>query len=127
MMSCVLTEVTRGRFFCLVSSYSTYLGNTEDLVDTELALGMIGLDEFVRYHHEESSDSCLEDTVTKRMTDEEARGLIKSALGYKNLSTIQALAIPKRNDALRKLKEEGLSIRQISRLTGISKTIVERA
>ena len=109
------------------SSYRTYLNNTDDLVDISFALEMIGRDEFVRYHLEENDDKCLEHEANNRISDKEAQDLIKNVMGYKDLKTIQALALPERNDILRRLKAEQISIRQISRLTGVSKMIVERA
>jgi transposase len=43
-----------------------------------------------------------------------------------NTTEIQTIESEQRNKYIKKLKEKGLSIRQISRLTGISKGIVER-
>jgi hypothetical protein len=60
------------------------------------------------------------------VTDEEAKRLILKYAHCGNASEFQALPIEKRNKYLAKLKEKGLSIRQLSRLTGTSKGIVER-
>ncbi|MCL2654788.1 MAG: transposase [Coriobacteriia bacterium] len=111
------------------SSYRAYLNDNDDegMVDTSFALEMIGRDEFVRYHHEDNDDVCLEFEIHNRMTDADALNVIETIAGYKNPSIFQALAREERNEVLRKLKAEGLSIRRISRLTGIGKTIVERA
>ena len=43
-----------------------------------------------------------------------------------NTTEIQTIESEQRNKYIKKLKEKGLSIRQISRLTGISKGLVER-
>ena len=109
------------------SSYRAYLRGTDGFVDTSFALVMIDRDEFIRYHHEENDDKCLEYESSKRISDNEAQDMIKNVTGYKDPGVIQALALLERNDALRRLKAERLSIRQISRLTGVSKKIVERA
>ena len=108
------------------SSYHAYLDGKDDLVDTHLALEMIGKAGFEKFHHEENDDTCLEHEIKKRLTDEEAQSLIKDVTGFSSPGLIQTLALSERNDALRKLKQEQLSIRHISRLTGISKMIVER-
>ena len=108
-------------------SYGAYLGNGDDLVCTSLALGMISVEDFVRFHHEDNDDECLDLKAANRLTDAEALALIKDTAGIKDPSTLQVLGIPERDDALRKLKATVLSIRQISRLTGISKKVVEKA
>lgn len=46
-------------------------------VDVELALSMIGKDEFVRYHHLENNDHCLElEENNFKLTDKEAQKII---------------------------------------------------
>lgn len=55
------------------------------------------------------------------------RGWICCLDNYKgNAIDIKKLEIEQRNQYIKRLKGKGLSIRQISRLTGISKGIVER-
>ncbi|MBR3955832.1 MAG: hypothetical protein IKJ63_10220 [Clostridia bacterium] len=63
---------------------------------------------------------------TARVTDEEAKRLMLKYAHCGNASEFQALPIEKRNKYLAKLKEKGLSIRQISRLTGISYYIIQK-
>jgi hypothetical protein len=53
--------------------------------------------------------------------------LIKLLAGVKNLSDVQQLDKQKRDEALRSCKSQGLSIRQIERLTGISFGVVRKA
>jgi uncharacterized Zn finger protein len=61
-----------------------------------------------------------------RLTDEQATEIIRKVTKGENLSAFHVLENKMRNNIISKLKNEGLSIRQISRLTGISKGIVER-
>ena len=70
---------------------------------------------------------CLEIDEKKRWKDPEAIDLIKQLAGVKNLSDVQLLDKLKRNEVLRSCKSEGLSIRQIERLTGISFGVVRKA
>ena len=45
--------------------------------------------------------------------------------GCNNMSELQLLEITRRDECIKELRKHGLSIRQISRLTGISKGIIE--
>lgn len=66
------------------------------------------------------------DRPTARVTDEEAKRIMLKCAYCSNASEFQALPIEKRNKYLAKLKEKGLSIRQLSRLTGISYYIIQK-
>jgi hypothetical protein len=68
----------------------------------------------------------LDDEVSLRLTDEEAKEIIFHVTKCASITEFQGLGINKRNIFIKKLKEKGLSISQISRLTGISKSIVEK-
>lgn len=61
-----------------------------------------------------------------RLTDEEAKALIIKISKCKTVGEFQLLDSAMRNSCIHKLHDKGLSIRQISRLTGLSKKIVER-
>ena len=71
---------------------------------------------------------CLDITegTTIRVTDEEAKDIIKRVSRCENASEFQTLEIKKRDKYLKKLRERGLSIRQISRLTGVSFNVVRK-
>ena len=56
----------------------------------------------------------------------EAKRIIKKHSKCETATDFQLLDIKERNKCIKKFKEKGVSIRQISRLTGISKGIVER-
>ena len=106
------------------SSIGDYLSGS-DMVETDFALSMMPMDEFMRYHEEYSDDPCMELTTQNRLTDIEAKKIIAQITKCKTATDFQALEIEKRNKYLHKLHKHGLSIRQISRLTGLSKKIVE--
>ena len=106
------------------SSMGEYLSHSE-LVDTEFVFSMITRDQFIDFHNEENDDVCLEMEEHFRLTDEEALQIIRKITRCKNTTEFQALEKNKRNLYIRKLSLNGLSIRQISRLTGVSKKIVE--
>lgn len=60
-------------------------------------------------------------------TDDWAREQIREQLGTENGMILKQLPRGERNAALKKLKQAGLSIRQIERLTGIGRNIVQKA
>lgn len=95
------------------------------LADTGLALSMLPGAQFLDYHQEENEDKCLEMEEYFRLTDEDGKELILKIAKCKNTTEFQQLETTKRNACIRKLHENGMSIRQISRLTGISKRVVE--
>jgi len=109
------------------SSYGEYIGQP-NLVDIKFALDIIGSKQFVNFHKTEGEATCLEITnAPHRLNDAEAIKIIEAIFRCTSMQELQALDTNKRTIALSKLKAKGLSIRQISRLTGFSKGIVERA
>ena len=106
------------------SSVQEYL-NQPMLVDTSFTFSVLSCLEFIDYHKQMADDKCLEMEDHFRLTDEEAKQIIKRISKCKTVSDFQSLDIAKRNAYLKKLHKNGLSIRQISRLTGVAKKIVE--
>ena len=76
--------------------------------------------------YKKNEDHCLEMEEAFRLTDEDVKMLIAKFAKCKNASEFQGLDSSARNSCIHKLHKKGASIRQISRLTGISKKIVER-
>ena len=61
-----------------------------------------------------------------RVTDEQASVLMQKIAKCENATAFQKLDPIKRDKYLKKLREAGVSIRQLSRLTGISVGIVRK-
>ena len=114
------------------SSSSEYIAG-QGITDTAFVLNMFG----------ESSDTAVKafmkwlgegDDNTKvkmpsengRLPDREAQRLIRQISGIKDTAALQKMEAKKRDSLIRQLKESGLSIRQISRLTGVSFGIVRK-
>ena len=110
------------------SSYSCYMEpKNNSLVDVDFVLNMMNKEQLSEYHSEVDENVYLEMTErTFRLTDEQAKEIIIKVSKCKNTSEFQHLEIKSRNNCIEKLRKEGLSVRQISRLTGVSKGIVER-
>ena len=89
---------------------------------------MIDKDDFIKFNIENTFEQCLdvEEKTIIKVTDEKARKIIEKYSRCKNVSEFQALDVKTRDKCLKKLRENGLSIRQISRLTGVSFNIVRK-
>ena len=112
----------------IYSSYSEYICSSI-LVDTDYVLGFATLEEFIGLNRENVDNACMDiaDKVIPRVTDEQARTLIKKIAKCNNASEFQELECTVRDRCLKKLREKGVSIRQLSRLTGISFSVIRRA
>ena len=108
------------------SSYNEYVKKA-DLVDTDFCLGIIDKEQFVEFNNEYNEDDCLEiEKDNFRLTDDEAREIIFKISKCRTINQFQNLKIDKRDKYLKLLRNNGLSIRQISRLTGIGFNIVRK-
>ena len=65
--------------------------------------------------------------ATSRIDDELVRDYFVSICGEYDPNTIEKCPVEVRNNVIRKLREFGASIRQVSRITGISEWIVRRS
>ena len=109
------------------SSYQEFFVES-DLVDKEFVLDIIPLEIFEEFNNTVIKDKCLdiEDNYVVRVTDEQAARIIYRYSKCKSVAEFQNLSIKQRDKYLLKLRENGLSIRQISRLTGVSYGIVRK-
>lgn len=109
------------------SSYAEYISNSQ-IVDTDFVFDMISKKEFEQYNNTENEDRCLEinDKPKIRVTDEQAKKIIEKYSKCKNASEFQKLDTVNRDEFIAIFKQKGLSIRQISRLTGVSYGIVRK-
>ena len=95
------------------------------LIDKSLALSLLPGEQFLAYHREANDDKCMEMAEQYRLTDEDGKKLILKIAKCKTAAEFQQLDAECRNSCMQKLHKKGMSIRQISRLTGISKRVVE--
>ena len=111
------------------SSAGEYLKAADGITDTELIRGILGGRVPEEFICQENDGECLEpdETKRKRVTDGAAEKMIRQELGSLTPSAGKAGERQSLNASIRKLTREGISIRQLSRLTGISKKIIENA
>ena len=109
------------------SSYNAYFRHNS-LVDTEMALGMMSIEQFVDFHSYEDMNSHLEMEEQRiRLTDEEAQRIIRKYSGCNSADEFQTLPHNKQRELIAFFKQEHLSVRQISKLTGAPRGVVQRA
>ena len=109
------------------SSYREYT-DRKWIVDTDFIFDVLPLDEFTAFNHEENSDKCLEldEKENIRLTDEQAKAIIEVSSGCRNVTEFQALPKAEQEKLIEEFKNKGLSIRQVSRLTGVSFGLVRK-
>lgn len=114
------------------TSYKEYIYGGK-IVDTDFALGVfaedktIAIEGFVSFNRAENKDKCLEYEVNKRMDDIDAMEIIKKIAKIKNIHELQGFEKETRDKIIKKIKEiDGLSIRQIARITGLSFNLVQK-
>ena len=111
------------------SSYNEYVGS-EKHVDTSLVLGIVGGKKvFKEYHNRSSDDSFVDfdDTTRRFISDEQAAEIVCKVLGRGGAQSVKSMSRQARDAALVKLKEQGLGVRQIQRLTGVSLGTISNA
>lgn len=84
--------------------------------------------EFIEHIERNCDDNCLDIQYKKRITDDDARKIIRLHCKVDHAIDLQKFDIVKRNLYLKDLKQSyGLSIKQIERLTGVNRNIIQRA
>ena len=109
------------------SSWQEYLHDPW-LTDVAYTDTLIKREDLLNFHNQQGNENCLDvaDKPTIRFTDEQARAAMKRITGCGSVSEIQSLTPIVRDKAIRKLRDSHLSLRQISRLTGVSLMIVRK-
>lgn len=109
------------------SSFNEFF-KSSDLIDSDFVLEIIAKEDFADFNNEKTFETCLdiEDKPKIKATDEQAKKIIEKISKCKSVAEFQNLDIKIRDKCLKKLRESGLSIRQISRLTGTSFNVVRK-
>ena len=108
------------------SSYKDYLQGGS-LTDTTMSLELLGKEEWLKLH-QVIADNHFDISGKKRLSAEEIGRKIKLCMQGREPYEIAGLPKVARNAAIRQLKERaGLSIRQIERATGISRSVIAKS
>ena len=109
------------------SSYMEYL-HESDWLDTDFVFGMVERSDFATFNNTPNSDVCLEivSDLRRRVTDTQAQMIIEKITHGKTVTEFQGLEQQKKERYIKKIYDKGVSVRQISRLTGTTKGMVEK-
>ena len=127
----VKAGITQDASKYLWSSYQDYV-RTSGITDIDFALDIFSSDRikavklFADYTNEKNADECLEYTERAAVSDKEIMKYLNER-GIRTVSQLQRLNKDQRDDLIRKMKEiEGITIRQLARMIGISKSVIDR-
>ncbi|MCR5847612.1 MAG: transposase [Lachnospiraceae bacterium] len=115
------------------SSYNSYYGAKNSLVDVSYAYNIAGSKEaLIRFFAKASGDSdnalfANDHPETAHFfTDEKALSVFKKITNLSSTSEVYTLSKRERNDYIREMRKSGISIKQVARIMDISETTVKR-
>lgn len=113
------------------TSIHEYIGNA-DMIDIDIVLTQFSsnrneaLSLFLEFNQESNEDQCLDDFIIAKKSDSEVLEYLNE-IGITNITMLQQMDKKERNKIIASLKGvEGISVRQLSRITGISKSVISR-
>lgn len=110
------------------SSYNDYKKKSTGLTDTNFVLKLLGTHEqFTAMHNIVPDDDCFDiHKYRKRIPDDVAKDIIKQSCACDSLTDFKKLSLIERNKYILLLHEKGISVRQLNRLTGTPRGVIER-
>ena len=98
------------------------------MIDDTVIAEMMSVEEFKSFHSMPGKEECLDiqGSTNQHITDEQAAALMRRLTGCQNATEYQTLTVEKRDEGLREMLRHGVSIRQASRITGISFGLVRK-
>ena len=108
------------------SSYLAYEKGTGSVTDTRFAIDLFGSrDALIRFVLESNDDTVMdEESNDRRLRDDWAQSIMRNITKCQSVPEFQQLERPLRKELIIKMHQAGLSSRQISRMTGTSKTTI---
>lgn len=109
------------------SSANAYINNIEDKIDFEFVHSIIDKEYIIDFFNEKNSDICLDyDEKAKYINDIDAKNYIYEISKCNDTESFLVLSNEKQKEYVALMKDYGMSIRQISRLTGLSFGLVRK-
>lgn len=112
------------------SSFHDYKNKNDKFTDINLAFRIAGNDEVFFKMHEKDSDENTKfldiNTMRKRIPDDVAKDIIANISNCNTSTEFQNLSLIERNKNIMEIHKKGVSIRQLNRLTGIPRGVIER-
>ena len=109
------------------SSWREYLSEPW-ITDVPFTETIIPKEALIDFHKQLGQDACLDhpDQPAIRITDDEAKAIMQQLTRCQSVADFQRLTPADQKKAAKKLKNAHLSIRQISRLTGLNTMVIRR-
>ncbi len=110
------------------NSYQAYTKRDDNLVDIGQILAEFNsIEDFIEYHSFDSDDHFFDiHNIKRRIPDDVAKEIIKQSCNVKYPTDISKFTLLDRRNAIFSFYENGISARQINRLTGIPRGVVDR-
>ncbi|AKL94725.1 hypothetical protein CACET_c12600 [Clostridium aceticum] len=98
----------------------------DTIIDKDILKGyFINTESFIEFNNPQNYDKCLDYEEKKRYTDDNLRQIILEIMEIEKLPLME---IKRRNNFLSRIKNEtGASIRQLERVLGIGRNIIQKA
>lgn len=111
------------------TSYGAYEKGQGSVTDTQYATELFGSREtLVEFLNQENEDTVMdEEDHDWRLRDDAAGQIMKRITGCESVSDFQRLDLDRQKEFARQMYQERISMGQIARLTGMSKTTIFRA
>ena len=108
------------------SSYKAYLDKRDELVDTGFLFDIIDIKQYLQLHlkDKEGFGEYVEGARSKKRTEGDIRRIIMEHIGGMEPHQLKKRNNCERDKILRRLRNVGLSIREIERATGISRGVI---
>lgn len=109
------------------SSISEYMSDSAGITDISYALKMVDKEKLRVFLKQENDDICMESgSNSRRLPDDEALDLVKEVFGrvYINAEAVNRYEL---EEMIRRVIYTGVSIRQLSRISGLSKHLIENS
>lgn len=110
------------------SSYNEYLLSSPSLVDTNFLMEALGgIEAFQTFHSNSICDQCLDiERQHSRLPDDVAQEIVQEISHCSSITEFQKLSLLDRNEYVLQIHQKGVSIRQINRLTGTPRGVIQR-
>ena len=109
------------------NSIHEYASEHYKLIDSDFVLNITSLSNLLDNSSETGTDELIDvDKIRIRLPDDVAKEIICRIAGLDNCLQFNKIALKERNEYIRQFHKNKISIRQINRLTGVPKGIIQR-
>jgi len=109
------------------SSIHEYISGKSVICNISFIASITSISKFIQYNFEHNSDELTDINNLKiRLPDDVAKDIIKDVSGCASSSDFQKLSTISQKQYILLLHQKGISIRQLNRLTGISRGVIYR-